>query len=108
MVLFYCTGGYRREQKQSAVAIKWMKWLEQSEGWRIKHKLTGGEEKVPGTNFRVDGFIDRSATNQRPLALEFHGLVYLHLFYERNFISAAAGMGVQNVIWTARKSFPMA
>jgi hypothetical protein len=66
-------GGYRREQKQSVIALRWMMWREETEGLRIQHKLTGGEVTVPGTKYRVDGYIDRSATGQRPLALEFNG-----------------------------------
>lgn len=39
-------GGYRKEQKQSVIALKWLKWIAHTTGQRIQHKLNGGEVKI--------------------------------------------------------------
>ena len=65
-------GGYRRHEKQSAVALKWMLWREKKEGLRIQHKCTGGEKQIG--RYRVDGYVERPG--QKPLILEFNGCAY--------------------------------
>jgi hypothetical protein len=46
--------GYRHRERQSCIAIKWLKWLHDKEGWRTQHAANGGEARVPGVG-RVDG-----------------------------------------------------
>ena len=65
-------GGYRRQEKQSVIALKWLMWIEKTENVAVQHKLTGGEKKLG--QFRVDGYIER--TNQPPVILEFHGCAW--------------------------------
>lgn len=31
-------GGYRKEEKQSIIALKWLKWIAEETGERIQHK----------------------------------------------------------------------
>ena len=65
-------GGYRRHEKQSAIALKWLIWREKKERIKIQHKLTGGEKQIG--RFRVDGYVERQG--QQPLILEFNGCAY--------------------------------
>lgn len=51
-------GGYRKEERQSVMALKWLKWLAHTTGQRIQHKLNGGEVKIG--RWRVDGLCDRT------------------------------------------------
>ena len=46
-------GGYRKSEKQSMVAIKWLKWLSETEDLDIQHARNGGEVRI--MNFKVDG-----------------------------------------------------
>lgn len=46
-------GGYRKSEKQSIIALKWLKWLAETTGQRIRHKLNGGEISIGP--YRVDG-----------------------------------------------------
>lgn len=51
-------GGYRKEQLQSIIALKWLKWLAHMTGQRIQHKLNGGEAKI--AQWLVDGLCGRT------------------------------------------------
>ena len=57
-------GGYRRSDKQSIIAIKWLKWISHSEGVQIRHAKNEGEVKI-GT-YKVDGLSGNTI-------YEFHG-----------------------------------
>jgi hypothetical protein len=46
-------GGYRNEEKQSLLALRWLKWLAETTGKYIRHKLNGGEVKIGP--YRADG-----------------------------------------------------
>jgi hypothetical protein len=59
-------GGYRRAENQSVIALKWLKWLGESENLEIQHKLNGGEFRI--RQYKVDGYCE--ATNT---VYEFHG-----------------------------------
>lgn len=63
-------GGYRKEEAQSIVAIKWLKWLSESESMDIQHARNGQEVRV--LNYKVDGQL-RSNPNQ---LFEFYGCIY--------------------------------
>ena len=65
------TEGYVKKDQFSKVSIQWLEWLVHKEGVFIQHALNQGEYKVPGTNYRLDGYCE--ATNT---AYEFHGCPY--------------------------------
>lgn len=46
--------GTKRYQKQSAIAIKWLKWMEKKDKCEIQHVFHKGEKKI--LQYRVDGF----------------------------------------------------
>lgn len=50
------TGGYGRADRQSRIALQWLKWLAHSHGVGIRHRDSEeGEERIG--EFRVDGYI---------------------------------------------------
>jgi hypothetical protein len=59
-------GGYRRQENQSVMALKWLKWLSYSQNVRIQHKLNGGEYQIG--RYKVDGYIAETKT-----CYEFNG-----------------------------------
>jgi hypothetical protein len=71
--------GYERHDRQSVVALKYLKWYAKSHGVNVRHRdSSGGEFKLEYTDaegkkrhFMLDGYVER--LGQRPLALEFHG-----------------------------------
>ncbi|XP_054259601.1 uncharacterized protein LOC128984320 [Macrosteles quadrilineatus] len=56
--------GYRLVDNQSAIALQWLSWVEETNGIRIDHAGRGKEVKVNG--MKVDGFDGRNI-------YEFHG-----------------------------------
>jgi len=76
-------GGYRREEKQSVVALKWLKWLNHSQNRRIQHKLNGGKRRFG--RFKVDGFEEATRT-----IYEFYGcwLVFVTVYILFAFLLA--------------------
>ena len=56
----------------SAKAIQWLIAIGDKHGINIQHAENGGEYKIPGTNFKVDGYCA-----DRKLIYEFHGC-YFH------------------------------
>jgi hypothetical protein len=46
-------GGYNRAEKQSIIAIKWLKWISHTEQIDIRHAKNMGEQKVG--QYKVDG-----------------------------------------------------
>ena len=63
-------GGYRTEEMQSAIAIKWLKWLSESEDLEIQHARNGREVKI--LNYKVDGQL----RNDIKQLFEFNGCVF--------------------------------
>jgi len=59
-------GGYRRAEKQSIIAMKWLKYLATTQNLQLKHKLNGGEQRIG--RFKVDGYDPTTNT-----AYEFNG-----------------------------------
>ena len=47
-------GGYRRNQKQSIIALKWLKWVAEKEDIHIQHAGNGVEKQIG--KYKVDGF----------------------------------------------------
>ena len=72
-------GGYRKNDQQSIIAIKWLKWLSETQQLDIQHARNGGEVWIPvGNNKHVkpDG---RLRTDDKQL-YEFHGCVSCCLY----------------------------
>jgi hypothetical protein len=63
-------GGYRRNDKHSVIAIKWIKHVSETEGLDIQHAENGGEVRIG--RWKVDGHV--RGTNQ---LMEFNGCVSL-------------------------------
>jgi len=59
-------GGYNRKENQSVIALKWLKWLAETEKIRIRHKLNGGEVKIGWC--KVDGLEEETK-----MVYEFQG-----------------------------------
>lgn len=59
-------GGYRKEQRQSNVGLKWLKWIARETGQRIRHKLNGGEVRIGP--WLADGLNEETRT-----IFEFYG-----------------------------------
>lgn len=57
-------GGYRKAERQSIIALKWLKWVSHTTGQRIQHKLNGGEATIG--KWKVDGLCGK-------IIYEFHG-----------------------------------
>lgn len=55
----------------SNMAITWIEYEAKRRRIKIQHALNGGEFKIPGTNYRADGYNKRSKT-----IFEFHGDVF--------------------------------
>lgn len=62
--------GYRRNNRQSTIALKWLKYEAQTRNINIIHALNGGEYKIPGTNYKVDGYYE---TGTEKVVMEFLG-----------------------------------
>lgn len=52
----------------SKLALEWLQYKSDSTGKIITHALNGGEHRIPGTKYTVDGYIKSTNT-----VLEFHG-----------------------------------
>ena len=50
-------GGYRRSEKQSIMAIKWLKWVSETEELDIQHARNGQEGKIGPYKVRMRVFI---------------------------------------------------
>ena len=59
-------GGYRRNDKQSIIGLKWLKWLSVEQNISIQHARNGPENKVQ--QYKVDGYCKEQNT-----VYEFHG-----------------------------------
>lgn len=57
-------GGYRKAEKQSLIAIKWLKWTSYIEKIQIRHAMNMGELKIG--SYKVDGLHGKTV-------YEFHG-----------------------------------
>ena len=49
-------GGYFGRDNFSQDSIRWLEWEAYSRGVAIRHALNGGEIKIPGSSYKVDGF----------------------------------------------------
>lgn len=70
-------GGFRREERQSAIALRYMRLFEEKYNVQVQTRnWSVGEARVnDGTNRRLDGFVDRGP-RKKPLAIEFLGCFY--------------------------------
>ena len=77
--------GYTKRENHSKISIQWLEWLMEKSRHRgnpvsISHALNGGEYRVPGTNYRCDGFT--KTPNGMGTIYEFYGmkLTISHMF----------------------------
>ncbi|KAK5650288.1 hypothetical protein RI129_001317 [Pyrocoelia pectoralis] len=65
-------GGYRRADKQSKVAIQWLRWVEHSQQLTIQHAGKAREFKTP-SGIKVDGYCAETNTVYEFLGCYWHG-----------------------------------
>jgi len=67
--------GYSRQETQSRIALKFLKWLAHERGVQIQHRDHKGEKRIQlpdGKITRVDGYIE--SINEMPASIiEIHG-----------------------------------
>uniref|UniRef100_A0AC35EU71 DNA-directed DNA polymerase n=1 Tax=Panagrolaimus sp. PS1159 TaxID=55785 RepID=A0AC35EU71_9BILA len=81
-------GGYRKQEKQSEEAIKFLRLYEMEHNVHIEDASNKGEFKIPGSNFKVDGIIRNKAGNVLK-CLEYNSCYYHgHTCYDRNQVLA--------------------
>ena len=61
--------GYNCTDKQSAAALRWLKYVDYTEGIHIQHAQNSGEKRIG--KYKVDGFSEKEKT-----LYEFHGCFY--------------------------------
>jgi hypothetical protein len=70
--------GYHHDSNQSAIALKFMRWLEHQNGWQIQTKNSAeGEHKVRfanGQQIKLDGYVQ--TPRGRDIAIEFLGCAW--------------------------------
>jgi len=78
--------GYNHNDKQSAIGLKWIKWIAETERIQIRHAKNGGEVHIG--NYKVDGISGSTV-------FEFHGC-YFHgckkCFKKRNQTVAGSNL----------------
>ena len=72
--------GYCCRDTFSMASIRWLEWYMEEQKRKgntmyIRHALNGGEIKIPGTNYRVDGYAVQTTgdNTQRVIAFDFYG-----------------------------------
>ena len=63
-------GGYKTDQ-YSKSSIQYLEWVSRRDNIKIRHALNGGEIRLPGTRYRLDGYSYETNT-----AFEYQGCVY--------------------------------
>ena len=78
-------GGYRKQDRQSAVGIRWLQYLSVTENLDIQHARNGGEVKIG--KYKVDGQ-DRNNPNSlfEFYGCTFHGCKKLALYSESTIL----------------------
>ena len=62
--------GYRRKDRQSAMAIRWLMWVAHSQGVEIQHAKNQGEKRIG--QYKADGYC-----LQLNKVYEFQGMLLL-------------------------------
>ena len=63
-------GGYKMDQFSKS-SIQYLEWVSRRDNIKIRHALNGGEIRLPGTRYRLDGYAYETNT-----AFEYQGCVY--------------------------------
>ena len=63
-------GGYKMDQ-YSKSSIQYLEWVSRRDSVEIQHALNGGEVRLPGTRYKLDGYCQETNT-----AYKFHGCVF--------------------------------
>ena len=69
-------GGFRRNEKQSFIAIKWLKWISVSQNIQIQHARNMGEKIIKfdnGHTLKVDGYTE---INGEKIVYQFQGCAF--------------------------------
>jgi hypothetical protein len=61
--------GYKDQYSKSS--IHWLEWMMRKKDITIRHALNGGEKKLVGTRYKLDGYCEATHT-----AWEYHGCAY--------------------------------
>ena len=64
------SGGYKTDQ-YSKSSIQYLEWVSRRDNIKIRQALNGGEIRLPGTRYRLDGY-----SNETNTAFEYQGCVY--------------------------------
>ena len=75
-----CFAGYVSRDNYSRESILWLEWMKsKNPGMIMHHALTDrGEYRVPGTNYRVDGYCKETRTAYEFLGCLWHGCPECH------------------------------
>ena len=65
--------GYGKHHNDSQKSALWLEWISHSEDKFIQHARNGGEFRIPGTRYTVDGIHINSNTVYEYLGCRFHG-----------------------------------
>jgi G:T-mismatch repair DNA endonuclease (very short patch repair protein) len=65
--------GYGKHHNDSQKSALWLEWISHSKGRHIQHARNGGEFRIPGTRYFVDGIHLQSNTVYEYLGCRFHG-----------------------------------
>ena len=63
-------GGYKTDQ-YSKSSIQYLEWVSRRDNIKIRHALNGGEIRLPGTRYRLDGYAYETNT-----AFQYQGCIY--------------------------------
>lgn len=80
--------GYTSKENFSIISIQWLEWRmfhsqQRGRPVHIRHALNGGKYRIPGTNYRCDGFVENA---------EGKGTIYE--FYGKTFLLCITAFGI--------------
>ena len=72
------TLGWKNRINHSKVSIEWLTWCIQEQSQDIQHARNAGEYRIPGTNFRADGYCNDTQTVYEFQGCFTHGCTTCH------------------------------
>ena len=73
IVLTTANGIQGNNVNHSKDSIEWLEYMSHKLGWRIIHARNGGEHKLPGSKYFVDGYCENMSTCFEYHSCELHG-----------------------------------
>ena len=67
------SAGYVQKETFSKGSIEWLEWEMHRNQTDVQHALNGGEKKIEGTRYRVDGYCKQTNTVMEYLGCVWHG-----------------------------------